>query len=275
MELQKPSPSQAPPTSVLERFAYASALAGGVAGAFVVAVELALARAVDVGVVALASAGTIAVYNVDRLRDVARDRGDSPARTAFVERNRGRLRGLLAGALLVCGAAAPGLEPAGLGLCAAVLGLGLAHRRLKRLRGIKTFYLVTSWLAITVGLPLLGVAHPRPPDEAALSWVLWILAPTLTANILASNLERAGAGGATGARSRRRRLSLAVACAGFGLASAIVAPAGVRPLGAIAALQFTALVRYRDDEAYRATIVDGSLLLGALLAIGWLGVAGR
>ena len=49
-------------------------------------------------VAALAAAGTLVVYNVDRLRDLEKDRLTAPARSAFVERWRGPLLALTAAA---------------------------------------------------------------------------------------------------------------------------------------------------------------------------------
>ena len=51
----------------------------------------------------LAAAGTLVVYNIDRLRDVDRDRLTCPARTRFVERWRSALTALTL--LAACSAA--------------------------------------------------------------------------------------------------------------------------------------------------------------------------
>jgi 4-hydroxybenzoate polyprenyltransferase len=79
----------------------------------------------------LAFGGTLVVYVVDRLRDLERDRVRSPARAAFVERNRGRLLTLAAAGGALAGACALSLRPEPLLLTAGVAALGFAHRRLR------------------------------------------------------------------------------------------------------------------------------------------------
>jgi hypothetical protein len=256
--------------AALDGLAYSSILAGLVAGALVVSVTLALGHPIDAGLALLALAGTVAVYNVDRLRDRERDRALAPARTAFVERHAPALRALTGVALLVCVACSTRLGGHGFGICAAVLGLGLAHRRLKRLRGIKTAYLACSWLLVTVGLPALGRAQSPAVGAEALFWVVAIIGSAVTANLMASNLDRSRLASPPDPGARRRKLAISIATAGLGMAFALVGPESVRPLGAVAAAQFIALVRYREGEAYLARVVDGSLFAGAVTAIALL-----
>ncbi len=262
-------------TSVLEGLAYSSALAGLVAGALVLAVQFARGAGIDAGLIGLALGGTVAVYNVDRLRDTERDREASPRRTAFVEKHGRVLRGLLVGSLVLCAVCALSLNTTGFAICAAVLGLGLLHRRLKRLRGIKTVYLSLCWLAIVVGLPFFGSgsASATGVDLTQLYWVAWIVGAPVVANLVASNLDRAPVGESASPRARRRKLGIAVAIAGLGLGFAAVAPASLQPLGAIAGAQFIALARYRDLERYRAVVIDGSLFVGAVIAVAWMAFA--
>lgn len=256
----------------LEPLAYSSVLAAGVAGALVAATQRASGMAIDLGIVVLACAGTFVVYNVDRLRDLARDRGEAPARSAFVERHARGLRGLTGLALLASVVASTQLEATGLAICGAVLLAGLAHRRLKRIRGIKTLYLVGSWIAVTLLLPLYGMRDALSPDTDRTLWLAAILCCALVANFVASNLDRGPKRVALDAPARRRKLSVAIAVAGLGMGFALVAPEPLRPMLAIPSAQFLALVRYRDSEAYRAIVVDGALLVGAIAALLLAGV---
>ncbi len=258
--------------AALDGLAYSSSLAGLVAGALVLSVTLAMGHPVDAGLTILALAGTVAVYNVDRLRDLERDRTLAPARSAFVDEHSRTLRVLTAAAMLACALCGTQLSTAGFGICAAVLGLGLAHRRLKRLRGIKTVYLVCSWLLVTVGLPAVGGRQSPAIDAERLFWVAAIIGPAVTANLLASNLDRGREARTPAPKAKRRKLAVSIATAGLGMAFALVGPESVRPLGAVAAAQFVALVRYREGEAYLARTVDGSLLAGAALAIALLSI---
>ena len=82
----------------------------GVVAAAAAALAAAASRAMelppDPWVLALAAAGTLMVYGLDRLRDVSRDREKSPLRTAWVERHRRALTA--ATALGACVALAAG-----------------------------------------------------------------------------------------------------------------------------------------------------------------------
>ena len=62
--------------------AWLAAAAAGLVAASARAMEIPL----DPRLLGLAAAGTLVVYNVDRLRDLERDRLTAPARSAFVER---------------------------------------------------------------------------------------------------------------------------------------------------------------------------------------------
>ena len=60
--------------------AYSGAIAAGVAGTLAVAVSLALDIPIRFASIGLAICGTSVVYNIDRLRDLERDRVSSPRR---------------------------------------------------------------------------------------------------------------------------------------------------------------------------------------------------
>jgi hypothetical protein len=66
-----------------------------------------------------------------------------------------------------------------------------------------------------------------------------------------------------------RALPLAGAFALAGLVAALAAPAAVRPLAALPLALAFAVAFFRPSERYGALVVDGALLAGALLALGW------
>jgi hypothetical protein len=196
-------------------------------------------------VVALAFLGTLAVYAIDRLRDLDRDRATAPLRSAFVARHR---RGLTAIAFaagiasVVCAASA---GPRAIAISGVVLTIGLLHRRLKRLSMGKPIYLVFAWLAVVVALPAAIV-----PSAANAGFAALVLAPALFANVAAS-----------------RSLGVARALALLGIALACAAPSSVRPLGAVALATGVALLRFRRTEHYGLGILDGALTAGALATL--------
>lgn len=257
-----------------DALAYSSLLAAGVAGALAAAASLAFDLPLAPWVVVLAFSGTLVVYNVDRIRDLEQDRQRAPLRSAFVERHRKRLLALTLVAALASGISALQIPPAAWGLCAGVLTLGLLHRRLKHIRGIKTFYLTISWLAVVLGLPLLGSdAHPAADSEA---WVFAILGCAIVSNLLASNLDRSGGregrGGKEADEGRRRvearsRLGFAIVVAGLGVGTALVGPDPLRSLVLIPLAELLVLCRYRVGEHYGQVVIDGALLAGACGAI--------
>ncbi len=256
----------------VEALAYSSVLAAGVAGALASAVSLAFEIPIEPVIVALASSGTLVVYNVDRLRDLERDRSLAPRRSAFVERNRRRLVALAllaAGSSVVC---ALQLTPAAWSLCGVVLALGLLHRRLKRLRGIKTIYLAGSWLAVVVGLPLVGTGQASWPGDERVYWVCAIVGCAIASNLMVSNLDRRHADEDPRHASNRSRLGLAIVVAGLGIGFALVSPQAQRGLVLIPACELVVFCRFREGERYGEVAVDGALLAGACGAVLALGL---
>lgn len=217
-------------------------------------------------VLGVAFAGTLLVYDVDRLRDLERDRATTPARAAFVARHFAALSAL---------GAAAGVAALGFGLSlgwraalvlAPVLLLGLLHRRLKRFEWLKAAYISTAWVLVVVGLPAV-----LAPAATHLVPVGVVLAASLYANAVASNVrDREAASQRLGAG---RALRIARSVAGFGVVLALLAPAPVRSLVAVPAAMLAALGRFRAEERYGLLVVDGALLLGGALTVAWHSVA--
>jgi hypothetical protein len=231
-----------------------------VAGGLLLAATAALGSPPNWVVAGLATTGTLVVYNVDRLRDTAADRASAPLRTAFVE---GHRRGLwlltlvsLASSLALAAGSAREVQL----LCAAVLALGLLHRRLKRWPRSKLFHVGAAWLAVTVGIPALGARDP-----SALPWVLAVFACAIGANLVATSLrtdERRGGGDRGGHPLRTAR-----AAASLGVVVGLLGPAPVHGLAAIPACELLALACFRPGERYGLVVVDGALLVGAAIVL--------
>jgi 4-hydroxybenzoate polyprenyltransferase len=234
------------------------------AAALAAAAARALGLGVEPALLALAFCGTLAVYGVDRVRDLARDARTSPLRSAFVAAHH---RPLLAGAALAACGALAACARAGWRVAfvaGIVAAFGLAHRRLKRLAWAKPVYLTGSWTAVAVGLPA-AASGPDALQPGTLAWVAGIVAASVQANVILSNLRDAeGIAGRLGAQ-RARRLA-ATFCAGA-LAAALLAPAPVRALAALPLAMAAAVAGFRSGERYGALAVDGALLLGALAAL--------
>ena len=251
---------------------FSSLLPAAVAGALVAAVCRALGFEPAPGAVAFAFFGTFVIYNIDRLRDIERDRGTAPVRTAFVERHERSLTALCGVALAASLASAAGLPWTALTLCAAVLAAGLLHRRLKQFAAFKTAYVTLAWVAVCVGVPAL-VTGRGLADCAALGATLGM---TIAANLIVSNLrDREGAAPSV-SQWTPQRIQLGVALGLCGIATATFA-SGLfeqpRALAAIPALEGLAVAGFasagaqRDPERYGLAVVDGALLVGALVAL--------
>jgi len=207
----------------------------------------------------LAASGTFIIYNLDRLRDIDRDRATSPLRTAFVERNRKRLyasTGIVAIGFVATLQAAP---PSIILLCLAIGLVGLFHRRLKEIPALKATYVAFAWVAACVGLP--WIASGR---ETAGLWIAGILFASLAANLIASNLRDQMATVATtvapGNPAATLWVARAIAILGIGLT--LAAPASLRPIVWIPVCEGLALAFFRPTERYSQIAVDGALLIG-------------
>jgi 4-hydroxybenzoate polyprenyltransferase len=246
---------------LLDLLLFSSLWVAAAAAALAAATGEALGGGAGAGPLLLAFGGTLAVYDLDRLRDLARDRASAPARSAFVDRHRIVLVGLALGGAALGAAGAALAGPRALLPLVPALPLALAHRRLKRLWMAKAAYVTAAWVLVVVGVPALA-AGARTPDAA---WAAALVGLAVFANAVASNVRDAEAAAAR--FGSERPLRLARACAAAGAAAALLAPAALRPLGLVCAATFAALLGFRPSERYGLGVVDGALLLGALAAL--------
>ncbi len=247
------------PRSWLDALVFSNLWMAAAAGALVAATSRAMETAIRPEAVGLAFAGALLVYNVDRLRDLHRDRQASPDRSAFIAEHRGQLialSGAAATASLYFGAHAG--WPAAVMLLP-VLSVGLFHRRLKRFENAKIGYIAASWTCVGFGLPAVLAA-----DARNLHWVAAIVTATMLANVIAFNVRNAGQ---PAERIRRpNALRVARACAAIGVALGALAPSPTDALAAIPLATLLALVGYRPTERFSPLCVDGALLVGSLIA---------
>ncbi len=245
---------------LVDALVFSSLWLAATAAALAAAASRGMGVPADLRAVALAAAGTLVVYNVDRLRDVDRDRFTAPRRTAFVESHRSALLTLTAAGAVASGVLALAAGPKAIALLAPAGLAGLLHRRLKRFALAKPLYVVASWLLVVVGLPWVLAAEPRH-----LGWVLAAVGAAVLANAIASNVRDHEAGAAL--IGPARALAIARLVAVLGTATAVFAPPPLRPLAAMPAVVFAVLVPFRATERYGLTVVDGALLAGALLTL--------
>jgi hypothetical protein len=248
------------PLAALDALAWSSLGLALTAAALAAAASRALGLAPAPAVLGLAFGGTIAIYVIDRLRDLPRDRLCAPARAAFVERHRRALVALTgAGGALAAGSAVA-LGPRAALLALGVGALGLAHRRLKHWSFVKPLYLTFAWTAVPVGLP---AAHA--PNARHVGFAAAVVSASVLANVALSNLRDGE--GIAGRIGRGPTLAVAGAILAGGFGVALVAPAPVRPLAALPVAMAGALLGFRPTERYGALVVDGALLAGALAAL--------
>jgi 4-hydroxybenzoate polyprenyltransferase len=244
----------------LDALVFSSAWVAAAAAALCAAAAAALGAAPQLPVFLLAACGTFAIYNLDRLRDLERDRLTAPERSAFVASHRVTL--LAGSGLAATAAVALGVRLGApvVALLAPVLLAGLLHRRLKRFGGVKPVYIAFAWTLVTVGLPAVAAGATRH-----LAWVAALVFGTVFANAVASNLRD---GEAIASRlAADAPLWLARGGALASLLLGLSAPAPLRPLALLPAALLLALVRFRAEERYGLWIVDGALLVGALAAL--------
>ncbi len=246
--------------AILEFLAFSSLWVAAAALALCAASSRALGVPVDANALALAASGTLVVYNVDRLRDTANDRATSPRRTAFIERWEVHLFGIAAFAAVASAGFAWRAGPDVLLVLAPVAALGLFHRRLKRFAWWKPFYVSGAWAAVVVGLPASQAAEVRH-----LGWVALVIAATVLANVIASNLRDDESPSAQFGANVPLRLARGIALAA--LFVALIAPAPVRPLGFVPLATLAVLAPFHAGELYGLVAVDGALLMGALAAL--------
>jgi 4-hydroxybenzoate polyprenyltransferase len=249
------------PGPAIDALLFSSLWVALAAAALAAAVSRALGTAPAAGPLLVAFGGTLAVYGLDRLRDLDRDRSTAPARSAFVARHRRVLMALAAAGAALGAAGALRAGPyAGLPLGAA-LPLALLHRRLKRLWTLKALYVTAGWVAIVVGVPAVS-AGAALGDTA---WAAVLVGAAVFANAIASNVRDEEAAAAV--YGGPAALRVARAAAALATLTAFAAPPPVRPLGWVAAATLAALLAWRPGERYGLAIVDGALLAGALAAL--------
>lgn len=243
-----------------DALAYSSFLPAAIAAALSLAASRALRAPAELHWALLASAGTFIIYSLDRLRDVERDRATSPIRTTFVVRHR---RGLVLAVGLVAivfGVALLWTGTSVSALCAAIGGVGVFHRRLKRFPALKAAYVSIAWVAACVGMPWIAVG-----GGAAGVWAVAILLPTLAANVLASNvLDGETPVHSLALQGFGSNLFMARVAIGIAIAIAIIAPVASRNLAWIPFFEGLAIAAFRPTERYGHIVVDGALLVGAV-----------
>lgn len=245
--------------ALLDALAFSSIWVSSAAALLTAAAAKAMAVSTPPEALAIAFAGTLFVYNVDRLRDVAQDRETSPERTTFVTTHRARLRALSAGAALLAVAAGIRAGPEVAVLATAVMLLGLAHRRIKHVPLAKALYIAGAWTAIVVGIPaLLAPAATGIPRVAA------VLGVSLLANAVASSVRDEEAGAARYGPERSLRFARLFAAAGLVLC---LGGGPVARLGFVPGATLAALVAFRPGERYGLLVVDGALVAGAAMSL--------
>jgi 4-hydroxybenzoate polyprenyltransferase len=247
---------------LLEALVFSSVWVAAAAGALAMACSFAMGVPAAIPAVGLAFAGTLVVYNVDRLRDVERDRATTPQRSAFVDRHGGGLALLAIGAGLASLVFALFAGPRVWLLLAPVLILGLFHRRIKHLTFGKSAYITAAWVAVVVVVPA-----AIDPDATAIGWAAAFSASAILANVIACNIRDREVSAAL--LGEGRALFAARACAVGGCLLGLVAPAPARSLVALPLATLLVLLPFRPSERYGLVAVDGALLVGALVAAAW------
>jgi hypothetical protein len=207
---------------------------------------------------ALAGAGTFLVYNVDRLRDLTRDRGSSPARTAFVERNQRVLIGLCVAAALTSALCAWSQPPWAWLLLGIAFGLGIFHRRLKGHPAFGILYVALAWVIVVVGLPVVQ-GPPGSHLGADIALTAATLGFVIAANLVGSELREAEPGPSTDTRLKTARF--------LALGGLLVSWMAPDPLLPIALANLVALLFFRPSERYGLGVLDGAILAGALIGL--------
>ncbi len=255
-------------SGLLEGVLFSGLLPAAVAGGLFAASGLALGLPSDsprlLGGIGLALFGTVVIYNIDRLRDLQGDRATAPARTLYIAKHRGALIGFTGLSALACAPLALTQPAAAWGLCAVAMGFGLLHRRLKNHSAFAVVYMTAAWLMVVVGIPSVDADPPawQPGALAAIGIGLGI-----SANLIASQLR-----GVNETSRTRRPLAIAKALAVAGSFAPLGLP-GLWPLCAIPLCALLSLLFFRPDEFYGLLVLDGALLVGALIALGPLATA--
>lgn len=206
--------------------------------------------------------GICLVYNLDRLRDLERDRATSPRRSAFITRHYRGLWALTFSSAFIAALLLLRAPRAVQGIAVAVLLLGFTHRRIKGLAYFKEFYLTVAWLAGILGLPANYHGNAQHLWQCA-----FVLGPALLANDMAASIRDKE--GLTQTMGSRTTLQVSRAVALLGVGVGLCAVESVQPLTAVPALTALALWGYRPGETYGFLAVDGALFAGGLIALFW------
>lgn len=218
--------------------------------------------------VALIFCGTLSLYNLDRLRDLARDVQTSPKRTRFVRQNFFGLTLLAIGAGCISAVLALGFGKNILSVCTGVFVLGLLHLRWKQNPYCKSAYLALAWLLVVVALPVIVYIH-HPNGHARLLiptvpfpiikiiFCVAILGPALFANAIVF--------GEYAPNARNTPFGVAKTMTLVGVLVALVAPHPLRWFVFVPLATLLAAIEFRSDEYYPLLVVDGALLGSAAL----------
>ena len=216
------------------------------AAALTAAASRALGLRPEPALLGLVFGGTLAVYVIDRVRDLPRDRVTAPERAAFVARHRRAL-------LVLAGLGAGGAAGAALTLGPRPLALAARSwaRSASRTAGssasppLKPLYLTFAWTAVPVGLPAAPI-----PGAPHVGWVAAIVGAAVLANVVLSNLrDREALAGRLGTQRtlrarRRRRCSRASSRRSS-------APPRCGPLAALPLAMGAAVLGFRPTRALR------------------------
>jgi 4-hydroxybenzoate polyprenyltransferase len=256
-----PAVGNTAPVAALDALLFSSLWVAAAAAALAGAVGRALGSGAGPAPLLVAFGGTLAIYNLDRLRDLDRDRATAPVRSAFVDRHRSVLTALVGVGAVLGALGVAWVGPRDLAPLALALPLALLHRRLKGLWTLKALYVTAGWVLVVVGVPAAaGGAAGR-----AVAWAAVILGLAIFANAVASNVRDAEAAAAVFGAARVLRLARGAALAATLLA--LAAPPALRPLGLVGAATLAAVLGFRPGERYGLAVVDGALLAGGLGAL--------
>jgi 4-hydroxybenzoate polyprenyltransferase len=258
--------------ALLEFVAFSGILPASVAAGLMAVCGLALVDSPPPGLLATAMAlgvaGTLVIYTLDRLRDLQRDRATAPARSAFVKLHREALTALSVASAGACLPLAAMLPSSTWWACGFALALGLFHRRLKSSHHFfSVLYVTLAWLAVVLGIPA-ATFSGELDSPLGVAIAASALGPSIAANLIASDLRGRPLDPET---HRRLRLGSWIALAGC---LGPLVTSDFRPLIAIPLAVWASLAGFRSSELYGLLVLDGALLLGALIAAGLLVLGG-
>ena len=242
--------SREKPYSFLEVLSYSSTLSAITGLALLLATNGSFDRDSSLTTLSIVFFGTLGIYNLDRIRDLARDTLHTPGRSKFIFRHKGKLgvlcfgSGALAFSLLLFS----GL-PMSLRLLPIVL-LGIFHRRLKTRPFWKSIYVAAGWAATLLILADIGSTSPRDWGKTALVLFFSLFANTSISGAFAIQ------------RSSRTAIGSAVAA---GLIACTLDPIG-RCLILLAIFSGIGALWAHQSKYHRSIAPDCTLSIGAALS---------